>query len=118
MGAGPSDDEVVERFRGVLRIATVARPDESEVDVAAFEKFHVALSESFPLLHEHLELHRVLDHSLLSRTAQELFAKRSTAFVLERHRVLTGRSYGPSALPGSTRGAQEPGAPRERAAAG
>jgi hypothetical protein len=47
-----------------------------------------------------------LDHSLLSRTAQVLFAERATAFVVERHRALTGRD------------ADDPRATGERAAAG
>jgi alpha-beta hydrolase superfamily lysophospholipase len=53
-----------------------------------------------------LESTDLLDHSLLSRTAQELFVERSTAFVLERHRELSGRRAGP------------PRAAGERAAAG
>jgi carboxypeptidase PM20D1 len=65
MGAGPSDDEVVERFRDLLGIATVSHADEHEIDAAAFEKFRLALAEAFPLVHEHLTVHRVLEHSLL-----------------------------------------------------
>ncbi len=65
MGAGPSDDEVVERFRDLLGIATVSHTDEHEIDAAAFEKFRLALAEAFPLVHEHLTVHRVLEHSLL-----------------------------------------------------
>ena len=65
MRAGPSDDEVVERFRDLLGIATVSHTDEQEIDSAAFEKFRLALAEAFPLMHEHLTVHRVLQHSLL-----------------------------------------------------
>jgi carboxypeptidase PM20D1 len=65
MGAGPSDDEVVERFRHLLGIATVSHTDEHEIDAAAFEKFRLALAEAFPLVHEHLTVHPVLEHSLL-----------------------------------------------------
>jgi carboxypeptidase PM20D1 len=67
MGVRPSDDEVVERFRDLLRIPTVSFPDEAEIDAAVFEKFHLALAEAFPLLHRALELHRVREHSLLFR---------------------------------------------------
>lgn len=38
-----------------------------------------------------LESSDLLDHSLLSRTAQELFVERSTAFVVERHDALAGQ---------------------------
>jgi carboxypeptidase PM20D1 len=65
MGAGPSDGEVVERFRELLRIPTVSFDQESAIDAGAFEKLHVALAGAFPLLHSSLEAHRVLDHSLL-----------------------------------------------------
>jgi carboxypeptidase PM20D1 len=64
MGAGPSDDEVVERFRELLRIPTVSHSDEA-TDAAVFEKFRLALGEAFPLVHEHLTVHRVLEQSLL-----------------------------------------------------
>ena len=60
-----NDDEAVERFRELLRIPTVSYADEQRIDAAAFEEFLDTLERSFPLLHEQLELHRVLDHSLL-----------------------------------------------------
>jgi carboxypeptidase PM20D1 len=55
----------VERLRTLVRIATVSHDDEARIDVGRFEEFRVALAEAFPLLHAHLSLHRILDHSLL-----------------------------------------------------
>jgi carboxypeptidase PM20D1 len=65
MAVGPSDDEVVERLRDLVRIPTVSHTDPTEVDAGAFEKFRLELAEAFPLLHQHLAVHRVLEHSLL-----------------------------------------------------
>ena len=61
------DSEVVEKLRALVRIPTVSHADESLIDPAPFEEFRRALAEAFPLLHEHLALHRVRDHSLLFR---------------------------------------------------
>ncbi|MBV9832230.1 MAG: M20/M25/M40 family metallo-hydrolase [Marmoricola sp.] len=65
MGEGPSDDDVIERLRDLIRIPTVSSTDEAETDASTFESFHAALAEAFPLLHDRLTLHRVRDHSLL-----------------------------------------------------
>jgi len=59
------DDEALERFRALLRIPTVSHAVEERIDASRFDEFTSSLAEAFPLLHEHLELHRVLDHSLL-----------------------------------------------------
>ena len=59
------DSEVVEKLRALVRIPTVSHADEAAIDTAAFEEFRTALAEAFPLLHDHLDPHPVLDHSLL-----------------------------------------------------
>jgi carboxypeptidase PM20D1 len=55
----------VEKLRALVRLPTVSWTDESAIDAQPFEDFTQALAEAFPLLHEHLALHRVGDHSLL-----------------------------------------------------
>ena len=59
------DREDVERLRALVRIPTVSYADESDIDAGRFDQFTTALADAFPLLHEHLTLHRVRDHSLL-----------------------------------------------------
>ena len=59
------DEAVVELLRGLVRLPTVSRTEESAIDPGPFEAFLVALAEAFPLLHEHLTLSRVREHSLL-----------------------------------------------------
>jgi len=59
----------VEKLRRLVRIPTVSLAGETATDPAPFEEFISALAESFPLLHDQLTLHRVLDHSLLFRWA-------------------------------------------------
>ncbi len=75
MGAGPSDDEVVAHLRTLVRIPTVSRDDQDDLDHEPFESFGKALAEAFPLLHEQLTLHRIHEHSLLlhwkGRSAQD-----------------------------------------------
>jgi carboxypeptidase PM20D1 len=61
--AGRSED--AEKLRRLVRIPTVSRTQDSATDPAPFEEFIAALAESFPLLHERLTVHRVLEHSLL-----------------------------------------------------
>ena len=58
-------ESAVEILRALVRIPTVSHTDEAAVDLARFEEFQRALAEAFPLLHEHLTLHRVRDHSML-----------------------------------------------------
>jgi carboxypeptidase PM20D1 len=59
------DSEIVEKLQALVRIPTVSYADKSLIDPGPFEEFARILAESFPLLHEHLTLHRILDHSLL-----------------------------------------------------
>jgi carboxypeptidase PM20D1 len=59
------DTEDVERLQQLVRIATVSDTDESAIDRQAFAELIDTLAELFPLLHEHLDLHRVRDHALL-----------------------------------------------------
>ena len=59
------DEGDVEKLRALVRIPTVSHTDEQAIDHARFEEFTAALAEAFPLLHERLTLHRVLDRSLL-----------------------------------------------------
>lgn len=65
MGTAPHDDEVLEHLRALVRLPTVSSPDEGAIDPAPFEALHRELARAFPLLHEHLTLHRVRAHSLL-----------------------------------------------------
>jgi carboxypeptidase PM20D1 len=60
-----SDEGPVETLQALVRIRTVSQADESLIDPEPFERFVAALAEAFPLLHERLTLHRVLDRSLL-----------------------------------------------------
>ncbi len=60
-------DADVEKLRRLVRIPTVSSPVEAEVDAEVFASFLAALAEEFPLLHAHLEVTRVRDHSLLLR---------------------------------------------------
>jgi carboxypeptidase PM20D1 len=59
------DPADVERLRTLVRVPTVSYADEKAINAAPFEAFHRALTEAFPLLHEHLTRHRILEHSLL-----------------------------------------------------
>ena len=60
-------DKDVERFRALIRVPTVSYADDACIDSGHFETFVELLAESFPLLHEHLGLVRILEHSLLFR---------------------------------------------------
>jgi carboxypeptidase PM20D1 len=55
----------VEKLRTLVRVPTVSYDDEKAIDPAPFEELHRTLAGAFPLLHEHLTLHRVREHSLL-----------------------------------------------------
>ncbi len=60
------DDQAdLERLRTLVRVPTVSHTDEQAIDPEPFVEFARGLSEAFPLVHEHLSLHRVLEHSLL-----------------------------------------------------
>src|SRR3954470_7441094 len=56
-------------LRTLVRIPTVSYTDEDRIDRTPFTGFRRTLAGAFPLLHEHLDLHRVRDHSLLFRWA-------------------------------------------------
>ncbi|KEP75129.1 acetylornithine deacetylase, partial [Microbacterium sp. SUBG005] len=55
----------VERFRELLSVPTVSRPDPAEVDDDAFVRFRAALERLYPLTHAHLDHEVVQGHSLL-----------------------------------------------------
>jgi carboxypeptidase PM20D1 len=57
--------DAVAALQALVRIATVSRPDETSIDHSAFASFHDELARRFPLLHEHLDAHRVGAHGLL-----------------------------------------------------
>ncbi|MCW2165644.1 carboxypeptidase PM20D1 [Microbacterium hydrothermale] len=57
----------VDRFRELLAIPTVSRPDPSETDASAFALFRAALERLYPLTHAHLEREIVAGDSLLYR---------------------------------------------------
>ena len=59
------DEGDVEKLRTLVRIQTVSHTDEQAIDQPRFEEFERVLAGSFPLLHERLTLHRVLEQSLL-----------------------------------------------------
>lgn len=57
----------VAALQALVRVPTVSHRDVSLTDHAAFERLHEVLRETFPLVHERLELTRVHDHALLFR---------------------------------------------------
>ena len=65
------DDELVhseraqENLSKAIRIKTISNEDSSLTDWGEFEKFHAFLRESFPLIHERLEIEKVSKASLL-----------------------------------------------------
>lgn len=69
----PLDDSAVdaqavaERLSKGIQFATVSHMDESRFEQAAFDGFHAFLQDSFPLVHQHLNLERVNQYSLLYR---------------------------------------------------
>lgn len=65
MTVSDRESDEVEALRRLLRVPTVSFPEEERIDAAAFVRTRELLAESFPLLHEQLELTRVCDHSLL-----------------------------------------------------
>jgi carboxypeptidase PM20D1 len=67
----PAEKSVIEKLQALVRIPTVSHTDEKTIDPESFEQLIRALAEVFPLLHERLTLHRVLDHSLLFHWAGE-----------------------------------------------
>ena len=61
----PVRDGAVERFAGSLRFATVSHGDASLFEPAPFQAFREYLAETFPLVHQGLELEIVGGHTLL-----------------------------------------------------
>ena len=59
------DSEEIEKLRRLVRLPTVSYADEAAIDASPFEEFRSALAEAFPLVHEHLTLHRIREQSLL-----------------------------------------------------
>jgi len=65
----PSESDSIERFRQLVRIATVSHADESQTDWAQFDLFVATLPRLYPALHATLEREIVAGHSLLYRWA-------------------------------------------------
>src|ERR1700710_2671948 len=57
----------VERFRALVRVPTMSRLDESEIDWTVFDTFIELLATQYPLVHAKLELEKVAGYSLLYR---------------------------------------------------
>jgi carboxypeptidase PM20D1 len=58
-------DRAVAKLQTLVRIPTVSNRDPSLVDTGVFDAFVEELARQFPLVHERLELTRVLSHGLL-----------------------------------------------------
>ena len=63
----PALDEAVERFRVLLRIPTISKADDSQLDRAPFDGFTAKLAELYPATHAALERETIAGHSLLYR---------------------------------------------------
>lgn len=77
-----TSEPALERFRELLRIPTISRPDPADMDFDEFERFIDALERLYPLVHRVLERERVAGHSLLYRWRG---ASSDTASVLMAH---------------------------------
>jgi carboxypeptidase PM20D1 len=62
-----SSDAAVARFQTLLRIPTISRLEETEVDWAQFERFIARVRELYPLVHRKLDRELIAGHSLLFR---------------------------------------------------
>lgn len=62
-----AEEPALGRFRELIRIPTISRPDESEMYFAEFDRFIDTIARLYPLVHERLEMERVAGHSLLFR---------------------------------------------------
>jgi carboxypeptidase PM20D1 len=60
-------EAAIARFQALLRIPTISRIDEAEVEWEHFDAFVTRLQESFPLVHRKLDRELVAGHSLLFR---------------------------------------------------
>ena len=58
-------DRFVEHLSAAIKIKTICNRDESIVDWAPFDEFHAFLKESYPLVHEKLDLQIISTKSLL-----------------------------------------------------
>ncbi|MEQ8424155.1 MAG: M20 family peptidase, partial [Cyclobacteriaceae bacterium] len=59
--------ESLENFQEAIRFKTISFNEETPLDTAEFNGFHKFLAASYPLVHEKLELEKVVDYSLLYR---------------------------------------------------
>ena len=62
-----STDAALARFQALLRIPTISRQDESEVEWVQFDHFLSQLQELFPLVHRRLDREVIAGYSLLFR---------------------------------------------------
>ncbi|MEQ1737942.1 MAG: acetylornithine deacetylase, partial [Rhodoglobus sp.] len=62
-----SRDRSVENLRALLRIPTISRLDESQIEWHQFDRFISTLERLYPQAHARLELEIVAGHSLLFR---------------------------------------------------
>lgn len=65
--SGTSHTDAVSKLQRLVRIPTVSYRDPAAIDRQAFEDFHTALADAFPLLHQHLERIEIHDHAVLYR---------------------------------------------------
>lgn len=62
-----SHDAAIARFQALLRIPTISREDETQVEWEQFDRFLTTLQELFPLLHRKLDREIIAGYSLLYR---------------------------------------------------
>ena len=62
-GANPTD--TLGALQALVRIPTVSRTDERQIDAASFQRLHEELRTRFPRLHQQLEVQHIGAHSLL-----------------------------------------------------
>lgn len=62
---GPAGATFLERLSAAIAIPTISYEDTSRVDFSAFERFRAFLRETYPLMHERLDVELVAGHSLL-----------------------------------------------------
>ena len=66
-GLGPFARPFLDHLAEAIRIPTVSHEDWGRVDEREFERFRGFLSETYPMMHEHLDHEVIADHSLLYR---------------------------------------------------
>ncbi|CAM3321320.1 M20/M25/M40 family metallo-hydrolase [Nocardioides dubius] len=67
MSGSSHTDAAVARLQELVRIPTVSHRDPARIDRQAFDDFHTALADCFPLLHQHLERIDIHEHAVLFR---------------------------------------------------